>query len=99
MLLHFSIRFHNSDVIMMASINHPQLDYLLNHLFRRRSKKISKLRVTDLRAGNRPVISPQKGPVAGKLFPFDYAILFHWHLGNRMVAAMLMKGFLKNMGK
>ena len=35
--------------------NHQPLDFLLNRLFRRRSKKTSKLRVTGLRAGNSPV--------------------------------------------
>ena len=46
--------FHYSDVMMraMASQNHRRLDCLLNCLFRCRSKKISKLRVTDLCEGN-----------------------------------------------
>ena len=35
--------------------NYQPLDYLLNRLFRRRSKKTSKLRVTGLCAGNSPV--------------------------------------------
>ena len=35
--------------------NLRHLDYLLNHLFRRRSKKIPKLRVTDIWKGNPPV--------------------------------------------
>ena len=35
--------------------NHPPHDCLLNHLFKRRSKKTSKLRVTGLCAGNSPV--------------------------------------------
>ena len=37
--------------------NHRRLDCLLNRLFRRRSKKISKLRVTGLCDGNSPVTS------------------------------------------
>ena len=37
--------------------NHQRHDCLLNRLFRRRSKKISKLRVTGLCAGNSPVTS------------------------------------------
>ena len=37
--------------------NHQPHDCLLNHLFRRRSKKTSKLRVTGLCAGNSPVTS------------------------------------------
>ena len=35
--------------------NHQPHDCLLNHVFRRRSKKTSKLRVTGLYAGNSPV--------------------------------------------
>ena len=35
--------------------NHRRIDRLLNSLFRRRSKKTSKLRVTGLREGNSPV--------------------------------------------
>ena len=35
--------------------NHQPHDYLLNRLFRRRSKKTSKLRVTGPCAGNSPV--------------------------------------------
>ena len=51
-------RFHYSDIIisMMASQNSSPLDCLLNCLFRSRSKKTSKLRVTLLCEGNPPVI-------------------------------------------
>ena len=50
---------------------------LLNRLFRRRSKKTSKFRVTGLCAGNSPgpVNSPHKGPVTRKMFPFDDVIM------------------------
>ena len=51
--------------------NHHPHDYLLNCLFRRRSKKTSKLRVTGLCAGN----SPHKWPVTRKMFPFDDVIM------------------------
>ena len=53
--------------------NHQPYDYLLNRLFRRRSKKISKLRVTGLCAGNSPETGefPHKWPVTRKMFPFD----------------------------
>ena len=44
----------------------PQ-DCLLNRVFRRRSKKTSKLRVTGLCVGN----SPHEWPVTRKMFPFD----------------------------
>ena len=48
--------------------NHQPHDYLLNRLFRRRSKKISKFCVSALCMGNSPVNSPQKGPVTRKCF-------------------------------
>ena len=52
---------------------------LLNPLFRHRSKKTSKLRVTGLCVGNSPgpVNSPHKWPVTRKVFPFDEVIM-HW---------------------
>ena len=57
--------------------DHQHHDCLLNRLFRRRSKKISKLRVTGLCAGihRRPVNSPHKWPVTRKMFPFDDVIM------------------------
>ena len=58
-----------------VSIHQPH-GCLLNRLFGRRSKKISKLRVTGLCVGNSPgpVNSPHKGPVTRKMFPFDDVI-------------------------
>ena len=58
--------------------NHQPHDCLLNRLFRRRSKKTSKLRVTGLCAGNSPgpVNSPHKGPVTREKFPFDDVIMW-----------------------
>ena len=57
--------------------NHQPHGCLLNRLFRRRSKKTSKLRVTGLCEGNSlgPVNSPHKGPVTRKMFPFDDFIM------------------------
>ena len=57
--------------------NHQPRGCLLNRLFRRRSKKTSKLRVTGLCAGNSPgpVNSPHKGSVTRKMFPFDDVIM------------------------
>ena len=57
--------------------NHQPHGCLLNRLFRRRSKKTSKLRVTGLCVGNSPgpVNSPHKGRVTRKMFPFDDAIM------------------------
>ena len=56
--------------------NHQPYDCLLNRLFRRRSKKTSKLRVTGLCAGNSPGNSPHKWPVTRKMFPFDDVIMY-----------------------
>ena len=64
--------------------NHQPHGCLLSCLFRRRSKKTSKLRVTGLCEGNSPapVNSPHKGPVTRKMFPFDDVIMLsisrHW---------------------
>ena len=57
--------------------NHQPHGCLLNRLFRRKSKKTSKLRVTGLCAGNSPgpVNSPHKGPVTRRMFPFDDVIM------------------------
>ena len=55
-----------------VSIHQPH-DCLLNRLFRRRSKKTSKLRVTGLCVGIHrwPVNSPHKWLVTRKMFPFN----------------------------
>ena len=60
--------------------NHQPHDCLLSHLFRRRSKKTTKLRVTGLCEGIHwwPVNSPDKGPVTQKMFPFDDVIMSWW---------------------
>ena len=59
--------------------NHQPHGCLLNRLFRSRSKKTSKLRVTGLCVGNSPgpVNSPYKGPITQKMFPFDDVIMNH----------------------
>ena len=57
--------------------NHQPHDCLLNRLFRRRSKKTSKFRVTGLCTGNRrgPVNCQHKWPVTRKMFPFHDVIM------------------------
>ena len=59
--------------------NHRHLHCLFNCLFRRRSKKAPKLRVTGLCEGNPPMTGgfPYKGPVTRKMFPFDDFIMIH----------------------
>ena len=62
--------------------NHQPHDCLLNHSFRRRSKKTSKLRLTGLLRGIHrwPVNSPYKWPVTRKIFQFDDVIMCHVYL-------------------
>ena len=57
--------------------NHQPHDCLLKSLFRYRSKKTSKLRVTGLFAGIHrvPLNSPHKWSVTRKMFPFDDVIM------------------------
>ena len=58
-----------------VSNRHPH-NCLLNCLFRRRSKKTLKLRVTGLCTGNSPTKNPpRKGSVTRKMFPFDDVIM------------------------
>ena len=56
---------------------HRRHNCLLNRLFRRRSKKTSKLRVTSLWGGIHRwlVSSSHKGPVTRKMFSFDDVIM------------------------
>ena len=63
---------------------HQRLDCLLNRLFRRRSKKTPKLRVTGFVRGIHrwPVDFPHKGPVTRKMFPFDDAVMSWSHWGR-----------------
>ena len=71
---------HYDDVTvttLASQITSLTVVYSFNRLFRRRSRKTSKLRVTGLCAGNSPgpVNSPHKGPVTRKMFPFDDVIM------------------------
>ena len=77
-LNHNSLHWRHNDHNGIS--NHQPHGCLLNHLFRRRSKKTSKFRVTGLCVGNSPgpVNSPHKGPVTQKMFPFDDVIMQSW---------------------
>ena len=57
--------------------NHRRLHCLINRLFKRVSKKTSKLCVTGLCEGNSPVTGefPAHRPVTRKMFPFDDVIM------------------------
>ena len=61
---------------------HQSNDCSLNRSFRRRSKKISKLRVTGLCAGihRSPVNSPNKRPVTRKMLLFDDVIMIKFYI-------------------
>ena len=71
----FALHWRHNDYDGVS--NHQPHCCLLNRLFRRSSKKTSKLRVTGLCVGNSPgpVNSPHKGPVTRKMFPFDDVIM------------------------
>ena len=71
--------FHYTDVIMTEGgvSDHQPHDSLLSRLFRWRSKKASKLRVTGLCAGNSPATSefPAQGASNVENVPFDDVIM------------------------
>ena len=80
---------------------------LLNRLFRSRSKKTSKLRVTGLCVGNSlgPVNSTHKWPVTRKLFPFDDVIIkiignflsyFHPHAKTIPLQSRMHSRYMRN---
>ena len=75
-----------------VSNNQPH-DCFLNRLFRQRSKKISKLRVTGLH--RRPVNSPHKWPGTRKMFPFDDVIMYV-AMYIRMIVELALKYTSKN---
>ena len=60
--------------------NHRHLHGLLTYLFRRTSKKITKLHITDLCGGNPPVTGgfPSQGTSSADFFSFDDVIMY-WH--------------------
>ena len=70
-----SLRWRHNDHAGVS--NHQPHGCLLNRLFRRNSKKTSKLHVTgfvwEIHRG--PVNFPHKGPVTRKMFPFDDVIM------------------------
>ena len=71
----FILRWRHNDHDGIS--NHQPHGCLLNRLFKRRSKKTSKLSVTGLWVRNSPgpVNSPHKGPVTRKILSFDDVIM------------------------
>ena len=66
--------------------NHQPHDCLLNRIFRRGSKKTSKLAVTGLCAGNLPVTGafPAQMTSRAEIFPFDDVILYQYDIGHQL---------------
>ena len=60
-------------------LNHQPHDCLLNRLFRRRSKKTSKLRITGLCEGNSPVTGEFPSERVCTAVPFDDVIMISKH--------------------
>ena len=80
-----TIQTFNQHITMMSYerhdvSNHQPPDYFLDRLFRRRSKKTSKLCITGLCVGNSLVTGEfplHKGPVTPKVFSFDDVMNLH----------------------
>ena len=72
-----SLQWHDNEHHGVS--NHRLLDGLLNRLFRRTSKKTSKLHVTGLCEGNSSVTgnSPHKGQVTRNMISFDNVIMVY----------------------
>ena len=86
-LLHVSLRWRHNDGDSVS--NHQPHDCLLKHLFRRRSKKPSKLPVTGLCAGNSPGTGGFPAQMASyaenvsiwwRHHAYDIELLWMWHL-------------------
>ena len=78
--------------------NNRRLDCLLNRLFRRRSKKTSKLRVTGLCEGIHkwPVDCTHKGSVTRKMVPFDDIIMIESKFKRFLSRKCVWKRYLQN---
>ena len=74
LLFFFSLHWRHNDHGGVS--NHQPHGCLLNRLFRRKSKKTSKLRVTGHCAHRGPVNSPHKWPVTRKMVPFNDVLMF-----------------------
>ena len=77
--------------------NHRRLDYVLNRLFRCKSKKTSKLHVTGLCVGNSPVTDecPAQRPVTQEIFPFDDVIMYFENLMSKIVGHFVQAPMFK----
>ena len=83
----FSLRWHHNDHAGVS--NHQPHGCLLNRLFRRKSKKTSKLRVTGLCAGN----SPGTGEFPAQMASYAENVSIWW---RHHVLAILLSVFIWN---
>ena len=76
--------------------NHQPYHCLFNHLFRRRSKKTSKLRVTGLCAGNSPVTCVFLAQMASdaEMFPCDDVIMQLWLVCQKHVSRTVTSNYI-----
>ena len=99
---HYNLIFHNIKTRNTARLplqwchneydgvsNHQSHDCLLNRLFKRTSKKTSKLSVSGFREGNLSD-SPHRGPVTRKMFLFDDVIMHIYTFACIAVAAWVL---------
>ena len=86
----FSLEWRHNGLDSVS--NHQPRDCLLNRLFRRRSKKTSKLRVTDLCEGN----SPGTGEFPAQMTSSAENVSIWWrhHVSSR-ISIMEKKGWVK----
>ena len=94
-----SLHWHHNDLDGVS--NHQPHGCLLNRLFRRRSKKTPKLRVTGLFVGNspRPMNSPHKGPVTRSMLPFDDVILIKTRVDARNIRCDFLMAVFVSLNK
>ena len=71
-------------------LNHQPHDCLLNRLFRRRSKKTSKLRVTGLCAGN----SPGTGEFPAQMASYAENVFIWWRHHEGILSLRGMRNFV-----
>ena len=84
-MTHLSLQWRHNERDSVS--NHQPHDCLLNRLFRRRSKKTLKLRVTGLCAGN----SPGTGEFPAQMASYAENVSIWWRHHVLLVAAALME--------
>ena len=81
---HLTFRWRHNECDGIS--NQPPHDCLLNRLFKHRSKKTSKLRVTGLWAGNSPVTGEFPAQIASNAEKVSYLMRLWWFWINRPIS-------------